>query len=122
MARALAQSLGAGRAGFRGDRFLFLDEPTAGLDLEHQHGLLRSARSLAERTGAGVVAVLHDLNLAAEYADSILALKGGAPAAQGEPSRALSPAMVREVFAVEAWLFEHPGSGLPTILTSAARG
>lgn len=73
-ARVLAQiwsPLSADRA-----RILLLDEPTASLDLFHQHAILSKAREIAAQ-GAAVIAVLHDLNLAAAYADDVVALAGG---------------------------------------------
>ena len=56
--------------------FLLLDEPIAGLDLSHQHAALASARRRADR-GLGVLAVLHDLNMAARYADRVAIMEGG---------------------------------------------
>ena len=53
---------------------LLLDEPTNNLDLAHQHGTLEIASAFARR-GVGVLAILHDLNLAAQYADSVLVMK-----------------------------------------------
>ena len=54
--------------------FLLLDEPLTGLDLNHQHHTLAVARALVH-SGFGVIAVLHDLNLAAQYADQVLLLR-----------------------------------------------
>jgi iron complex transport system ATP-binding protein len=81
-ARVLAQ-LRAGRAA-GGGRFLLLDEPTASLDLAHQVALMDAARAEAD-AGAGVLAVLHDLNLAAAYADRAILLDRGRVAAEGPP-------------------------------------
>ncbi|GAM68574.1 ABC-type hemin transport system [Vibrio sp. JCM 19236] len=58
------------------NKVLFLDEPTSALDLSHQHNTLKLAKAQAE-DGACVVAVLHDLNLAAQYADRIVVLNQG---------------------------------------------
>ena len=89
-------------------RFLLLDEPTAALDLAHQHRLLETAREFAVTRGVGVVAILHDLNLAAMYADRVLVLWRGAVAAQGTPREVLQPATIGEAFSVAAQVLPHP--------------
>lgn len=82
-------------------RYLFLDEPTANLDLEHQLATLALARRHAEN-GGGVLAVLHDVNLAAMAADEIVALRAGAVVASGAPSDVLTNDLVRTLYRVEA--------------------
>ena len=67
-------------------RLLLLDEPTSALDLKYQHQLLTMARALATRNTA-VLVVLHDLNLAARYADRLVMLEQGRLMADGSPSR-----------------------------------
>lgn len=89
-------------------RFLLLDEPTAALDLAHQHQLLETAREFAQQRGIGVVAILHDLNLAAMYADRVLVLFRGKVAAQGTPREVLQPPTIREAFSVAARVLAHP--------------
>ncbi|MGJ3262797.1 MAG: ATP-binding cassette domain-containing protein, partial [Salinarimonas sp.] len=116
-ARALAQ-LEAGRAAMRDDgggQVLFLDEPVSSLDLGHQLALLEAARALAAE-GIGVVAVLHDLNLAALYADRILALSGGRMVAQGAPGEVLDAGLLRDVFAVALPVHRRAGGGAPFVL------
>ncbi len=78
--------------------FLLLDEPIAGLDLAHQHVALASARRRARR-GAGVLAVLHDLTMAAQYADRVAILDNGALAAVGPVERVLQPETLSRIFA-----------------------
>ena len=80
---------------------LLLDEPTSALDLRHQALVMATAQDLA-RQGRVVVAVLHDLNLAARWADAIMVLKGGQLYASGTPDEALNPAMLRAVYGVDA--------------------
>jgi iron complex transport system ATP-binding protein len=89
-------------------RFLLLDEPTAALDLAHQHQLLETARGFAQERGIGVVAILHDLNLAAMYADRVLVLLRGAVVAQGTPREVLQPMTIAEAFSVAAQVLPHP--------------
>ncbi|MGH8847574.1 MAG: heme ABC transporter ATP-binding protein [Polaromonas sp.] len=85
-------------------RWLLLDEPTAALDLQHQHRMLQLARSWACGQGVGVVAVLHDLNLALRYSDRCVVLQGGQVVASGATAEVLTPACIRRVWGVLA----HP--------------
>ena len=78
--------------------FLLLDEPIAGLDLAHQHTALASARRRADR-GLGVLAVLHDLNMAARYADRVAIMEQGRVTALGPTEETLDPARLSAVFA-----------------------
>lgn len=78
--------------------FLLLDEPIAGLDLAHQHAALASARRRAER-GLGVLAVLHDLTMAARYADRVAIMEAGRLTALGPVGATLDPAVLSRVFA-----------------------
>ncbi len=85
-------------------RWLMLDEPTAALDLQHQHRMLQLARNWAKQQGVGVVAVLHDLNLALRYSDSALVLADGQLLAQGKTADVLTPERIGQVWGVVA----HP--------------
>jgi iron complex transport system ATP-binding protein len=78
--------------------FLLLDEPIAGLDLSHQHAALASARRRADR-GLGVLAVLHDLNMAARYADRVAIGEQSRITALGPTEATLDPALLSTVFA-----------------------
>jgi len=89
-------------------RFLLLDEPTAALDLAHQHALLATARAFAAQRNLGVLAILHDLNLAASYADRLVVLHTGRVLAQGAPVDVLQPATIAEGFGVAAHILQHP--------------
>jgi iron complex transport system ATP-binding protein len=80
---------------------LLLDEPTLHLDLAHQAALLSVIGRLREQRGLAVLAVLHDLNLAAAFAPRVVVLDGGALAADGPPDLVLTPDLVSRVFAVE---------------------
>ncbi len=103
-----------------GPRYLLLDEPTAALDLAHQHGLLLAARAFAARRAIGIVAVLHDLNLAAMYADRVLLLHQGRVLGLGTPAEVLSEATIAAGFGVRAQLLRHPLAAAPLVATAAA--
>lgn len=95
---------------------LLLDEPTAALDLRHQHTALQMARELAAAGGAAI-AVLHDLNLAALYADRIGILHQGALVACGTPWEVLRAELLRTVYAVDLMVLPHPRFDVPLVLT-----
>jgi iron complex transport system ATP-binding protein len=78
-------------------RYLLLDEPTSSLDLAHQHALLGLAFSLCSRS-IGIFAILHDLNLAAQYADEVLFLKEGQTIAQGKVLDVMTKEIVEETY------------------------
>lgn len=96
-ARVLAQ-LAAGRT-VEARQILFLDEPIASLDLKHQLALLETVQDLA-RDGLTVVAVLHDLQLAAGIGDDVVLMNQGRLVARGAPHAVLTPARLAEVFGV----------------------
>jgi iron complex transport system ATP-binding protein len=102
-------------------RFLLLDEPTAALDLAHQHALLASARGFAAQRNLGILAILHDLNLAASYADRVMVLHGGRVLAQGPPSEVLRPDTIAKGFGVAAHVLRHPITQGMLIATAAIR-
>ena len=83
-------------------RWLLLDEPTAALDLRHQHGTLATVRRWAREQGVGVLAVLHDLNLALRYADRVWVLHHGQLQASGSPAQVLTPTLLQQVWGVQA--------------------
>ena len=96
-------------------RYLLLDEPTSNLDIAHQHGTLKIARRFA-REGVAVLVILHDLNLAAQYADKILLLKDGKIEAFGVPDDVFSPEIIRETFGVGVDIIKHPRLNCPLII------
>ena len=90
--------------------YLFLDEPTTFLDLEHQLDVMECLRRLNRDAGKTIVLVMHDLNLAARYADHLFALQAGRIVASGLPGAVLSQAILREVFNIEAEILrDHDG-------------
>lgn len=112
LARALAQIMPLGET----ERFLLLDEPTANLDIEHQQSTLAVARALS-REGIGVLAVLHDLNLAAQYCDGVSVVHDGTIALEGTPSEVFTPADIERCFRVRATVLEHPSGACPLVVT-----
>lgn len=92
-------------------RYLLLDEPTASLDLSHQHQTLRLARELAE-SGVGVLAILHDLNLVARYADEVMLLAEGRSLASGKPDEVLTEETIEKVFEVKVAVRRDPEAGI----------
>lgn len=98
LARALAQVWDARPDG--AVRWLLLDEPTAALDLAHQHQALRLLREWAHGQGVGVVAVLHDVNLALRYADDALVLAPGERACLGPAAAILTAERIARIWRV----------------------
>lgn len=93
---------------------ILLDEPTAALDLRHQDQVLAEAHRLSRIPAAGgashaVVAVVHDLTIAAAYADRICVLAGGRLVADGPPGDVLTPELVEHVYDHPVDVFEHRG-------------
>jgi len=95
------QMVSLAQAIVRDPRLLLLDEPTSALDLARQVRLLSELRRLAGE-GRIVVAVLHDLALAAQWADRIVLIHGGHTRAEGRPEEVLTPELLAEVYGVEA--------------------
>ena len=100
----------------QGTDLLLLDEPTTYLDVTHQVEMLDLIAELNERRGTTIVMVLHDLNLAARYADHLVALESGRIHAAGEPGTVLTEDCVRAVFGLESRVIADPISGKPLML------
>ena len=98
IARALAQQ----------PRVLLLDEPTANLDVKHQLDVLEMAVRLASEEGLGIVAAIHDLNLAAHFCQRLVLLHRGRVLADDAPAAVLTPANLRRAFEVEAQVYRDP--------------
>lgn len=109
-ARLLAQVLDQHQS-----ELVLLDEPTAALDARHAHHLLATTLELTT-AGSAVVVVLHDLNLAALFADRIVLLHDGGVHADGTPAHVLTPGLLHEVFGVETEILIHPHHGTPLVV------
>ena len=105
----------------QGTDLLLLDEPTTFLDLAHQVDVLDLVERLHAETGRTVVMVLHDLNLAARYAQRLVAMKDGAIAAQGDPADVLTEDLLAEVFGLEARVVADPVAGTPMVVPIGRR-
>ncbi|WP_067460338.1 heme ABC transporter ATP-binding protein [Actinomadura macra] len=105
LARVLAQRTGV----------LLLDEPTAALDLHHQEMVFDIVRQRAD-AGAAVVAVVHDLGLAAAHADRVAVLSEGRLAACGPPDEVLTAPLLTDVYRHDIEVVPHPRTGRPLIL------
>jgi iron complex transport system ATP-binding protein len=103
-----------------GPGVLMLDEPTANLDLRHQLDIVATTRRCAAR-GVAVIAILHDLNLAAIAADRLVVLDRGRVAADGPPRDTITEAMLDRVFGVTGAVCDAPPAGMPLVLPHVAR-
>ncbi|MGR5062240.1 heme ABC transporter ATP-binding protein [Photobacterium sp. DNB22_13_2] len=113
-ARVLTQLSQAGK-----QCILMLDEPTSALDLAHQHNALIVAKQMA-RAGAAVIIVIHDLNLAAQYADRLVIINHGKIQADGTPEQALTADIIKSVYGWPVCITQHPIDGYPIVLAAAA--
>ena len=98
---------------------LLFDEPTTHLDLRHLVDMLQALRRLAAG-GHAILTVFHDLNLAASSSDRLVVLEEGHVASQGRPDEVVTPALLREVYGVEAEVHPHPVTGRPTVFVEVA--
>ncbi|MEV7600147.1 ABC transporter ATP-binding protein [Kitasatospora sp. NPDC089797] len=103
----------------QGTDILLLDEPTTYLDIAHQVEVLDLVRRLNVERGRTVVAVLHDLNQAARYADHLVAMRDGRVVAQGAPREVVTAELVREVFGLESVVVPDPVTGTPLVVPGA---
>jgi len=108
VARALAQETPV----------LLLDEPTAHLDIGHQGAVLELMRGFTRNAGKAVLAVVHDLTLAAHYCDRLVVLRAGRVAAKGAPGEVLTPELLRAVYGVPVAIVPHPQTGRPVVAPS----
>jgi len=95
---------------------LLLDEPTTLLDIAHQIEVLDLLAELGRTRGTTIVMVLHDLNLAARYADELVAMSEGRIVACGAPSHVLDAELVQQVFGIRSHVIDDPVSGNPLVV------
>ncbi len=111
LARALCQST----------PILLLDEPTAHLDLQYQVSLLELVTELAHKDNLAVLIALHDLNLAAHYADRIALMVAGNIKAMGKPKEVLQPELIAEAYCLPVQVVPHPFLDVPLVLPDAGK-
>ncbi|AFR26133.1 heme ABC transporter ATP-binding protein [Bartonella quintana] len=100
-------------------RWMILDEPIANLDIQHQLVVMNIARNFA-RCGGGVLAVLHDLNLAAHYADKMILLKQGKIYCEGSASTVLTTQNLSDAYHCSLPVSELPKADTPFVLPQTA--
>ena len=98
-----------------GNRLLILDEPTTALDLGHQQDLMNAIKAFAQQ-GVAVVMVLHDINLAARYCDTLLALLSSQTLAYGPVDEVVSVNNVKRLFGIDAQIVPHPVNQTPIVV------
>ncbi len=108
VARAIAQETQA----------VLLDEPTANLDIGRQITVLELVRNMCLRSNLTVLAVLHDLNLAAQYCDRLILLHDKNVQAEGIPAKVITGDNIGRVYGVQNCVYTHPMNGLPVVLLS----
>lgn len=112
-ARVLSQ---LGKAVSAEPRYLLLDEPLSSLDINYQQEFLRIARQLLHAdTNLTLIAVMHDINLALQFADQVLLLKDGHEVGNASPAKLLEPELIAAVFGVQCSTVPHPVTGVPLI-------
>jgi iron complex transport system ATP-binding protein len=96
-------------------KFLLLDEPTASMDWLHQQLTLGKAKEMASR-GYMVIVVLHDLNLAAQYADRLILLQHGRLLSMGKPREIIEPALIEEAYGIQVSVLHPDSCDFPVIV------
>jgi iron complex transport system ATP-binding protein len=94
-------------------RCLLLDEPTSALDIAHQVDVLALVHRLSQQRGLTVIAVLHDINMAARYCDYLVALRGGEMIAQGTPETLMRSETLEKIYGIPMGILPHPGGAAP---------
>lgn len=94
-------------------RCLLLDEPTSALDIAHQVDVLALIQRLSHQRGLTVIAVLHDINMAARYCDYLVALREGKMIAEGEPDAIMQADVLASIYGIPMGILPHPQGGAP---------
>jgi iron complex transport system ATP-binding protein len=114
------QMLSLAQAVVRRPAVLLLDEPTSNLDLRNQLTILDLVRSIATTQPAAVLVTVHDLNLAARFAEQVVVLHGGGVYASGPPRSVITEAMLREIYQIDATV-QYTADGTPTLAATRSR-
>ena len=94
-------------------RCLLLDEPTSALDIAHQVDVLALVHRLSQQRGLTVIAVLHDINMAARYCDYLVALRGGEKIAEGTPDELMRAETLEKIYGIPMGILPHPSGAAP---------
>ncbi|WP_158781766.1 Fe3+-hydroxamate ABC transporter ATP-binding protein FhuC [Pantoea sp. BAV 3049] len=94
-------------------RCLLLDEPTSALDIAHQVEVLALIQRLSRERGLTVIAVLHDINMAARYCDTLVALRSGGMIARGDAEAIMQPEVLNRIYGIPMGILPHPDGGTP---------
>ncbi|AWT49037.1 ABC transporter ATP-binding protein [Psychrobacter sp. YP14] len=94
-------------------QYLLLDEPLAALDVRYQLEVMALIRQMVDTQGLGVAMIVHDINLAAQYADRIVALKAGKICHDDTVANIMQPDVLKDIFNVDMQLLTHPVNGQP---------
>jgi iron complex transport system ATP-binding protein len=94
-------------------RCLLLDEPTSALDIAHQVEVLALIKDLSQQRGLTVIAVLHDINMAARYCDHLVALRQGAMIAEGDAEAIMQAEVLGAIYGIPMGILPHPQGGAP---------
>lgn len=94
-------------------RCLLLDEPTSALDIAHQVEVLALIHRLSQQRGLTVIAVLHDINMAARYCDHLVALRGGEMIAEGCPDALMTGENLAQIYGIPMGILPHPAGLAP---------
>jgi iron complex transport system ATP-binding protein len=105
----------------QGTTYLLLDEPTVHLDLHHQHAFFELLQSLRSVREIGILAVMHDLNLAALHFSTMIVMESGRVKARGEPATILTNPDVMSAFRAPLQIVSHPQTGVPQVLLQRGR-
>ena len=103
----------------QGCRYLFLDEPLTSLDINYQQEFLQVAREFVKEDTV-LIAVMHDINLAIQYADKLLFFKEGKLVANGAPNQVVTEQLIEDVFNVRSSIINNPFTGSPLVIYSGA--
>ena len=112
IARALAQE----------PEVILLDEPTANLDIHHQIDFLDLILTLNRERGLTIVMASHDMNIASEFCDRLILLRGGRIYKMGTPEEVITKENIESVYGCEVWIDQNPISGMPRISLLKKRG
>ena len=111
-ARVLAQIWEQPQEGYR---YLFLDEPLTSLDINYQQEFLKISKEFSDNRTI-LIAVMHDINLAIQYADKLFFLKDGMLTAKGTPAETITTSLLEKVFEVKTNVISNPVTGKPLVI------